>query len=533
MPHIYELSTELLSAVFMAVVDIDAISLADSLAFMTASKAGAEGILSLSHTSSRFRDQLLDTPQVWTVLPPLNIIPIPFLLVLLARSSGRTLSISFTESKALNASTWKIVIAIMPRIDRLCIEVEEGQFGNVTRSILTLSAPSLVHCLVTFHGSRNVCLNFDGSRYRKPFNGQAPRLQSLAFSGCYIPTRYCKFPRLSSLSLRHAGLAPIQQSSLSLNNGSLSNTHNRLLRRLVLWNCFATSQLERCRQIYQIELPVLEELVVGASALICDRLSRTLAFPDDCFCSVTVLLPLEITVRDAREAVAGVASFVHFGEQFEMARFILEESDAPSLHLQSSSRDLVATFDVSQRNASLNGGSHFLAQLITHLGSFTSPSITARDVFFFNMWDSIANIFGPHLGTVMTLDVVFSDDCIDTSLPLFLRPVFEAMTQTRTASFNPSPIYSNPLFSAVFMVTFPSLHSIVVYLDDEPNDCVQTGIHDIVESRLRCDWAVRDILFVLSPRLYDLHGFSSTQSLSLMIADSFSHLPGPIAISFV
>lgn len=522
---------EILSEIFESTMVVDR----DPYAHLSSILTSTRSVIRISHVNRRFREVSLTNPRLWTMLPPLNNIHPDFVAVFLARSRNLPIWISFTEGVTLPSDTsmWELILTGLSRCSVLCIEVDRGWNGHVAKCLLTIDAPNLRKCIITFTGTRNVCLNFDGVRFRRPFNGHAPLLESITFTGCYIPSQYCSFPRLSSLSVYHLGEGPMQQSSLSIHSRPFANSHSHLLRTLVLWNCFSVAQLEREVVSPRIILPLLEDLTVCAPSPMCTRLADLLEYPEECICRVNISFPSRISPSDAQQAAKGAASFIRDQESFRTVGIRISTAGDTALCLARSDRRMVymAFYFEDQDATACSDETEALLRLMNVNTALPCPSITPLDIVAFSLWEALSAIIRPRICSATRLHINFPEDPENGLFPLLLRSFLFGIPRTVLAAFSPICIFSNIHFSRLLLDVLPDLYRVLISIDDEPTKKVKAGVVNFVNDRLRENRGITEVYFVVSLSFSYEMGYSRLQSLSSMLGEM--DFPYSTSVSFL
>ncbi|KAJ3521037.1 hypothetical protein NMY22_g12486 [Coprinellus aureogranulatus] len=400
----------------------------------------------------------------------------------------------------------------MGRIGNLRIEVENPLEGTIAKFFLTLPLPSLTRCTVSFGGVRNVRLELDGTFYPYPFSHQAPKLQTLDFTNCYIPPELLRLPSLLNLSIQYYGAPEEQTSALSLEEFQVASPRFAHLRHLVIWNCFSQIGFLDGAEEDSIILPSLESLDVAVPLAVCEHLSRCLVYPIECTVTLDVILPATVTPSDAAIAARAGSSFVPKDIKFDVCKLVLSARDSPGIRLMRQNRRFIyLRFLMSGVKFSISTSDSFLIRAVNLL-SFLFPPLDPFDAFNFRLWDSLAFVLRHHLSTVSQLGATFGhEDHITSVTPMHALALFPQLHTVESISFHPPTVYANrPFFHATFN-TFPNLRRIVVKLsgnmDGRSLHQAKAAVGQFLNDRAGDNREVQTAVFVIHPDLARRYGF--------------------------
>ncbi|KAJ3527251.1 hypothetical protein NMY22_g9861 [Coprinellus aureogranulatus] len=435
---IVDLPSEILSYMFSSVVDIPF----RYPSFPSDSIAAARDLFNLTYVNTRFRDLVVHDPHLWTIMPLINGFSPRRLEIMLARSSPHPFSLAWLEREdfPLRASVWERIIHEKSRIGFLYVEVEESFFRRLSlETSLTSESPSLMHCIIAFHGHRN------------HFNLHSPTI--------------------SSLSVRSISPPSHDPSGMPLADGlRIWDSKFISLRSLKLVNCFFRTQLDNHSRDSKLELNLLETLILSVPYPICETLANLLVYPDECSCTITALFPPKIEVADARAAVVAIRSFVPKA-QFLCSHIAVEQSQ-PLLHLRrENGGDVTVLFDLVHAEVILRG-------------AIQSNLRTPRDQFYMGLWQALGSVLQERLKTVTEVHMAFPLG-FQSNTPQYLPRFLSFLTRVRTVSFSPPTICKSGPFLHVVGSAFPPLRSVLnrLAMEDGCTETIGDGIGEVGRHR--------------------------------------------------
>ncbi|RXW15760.1 hypothetical protein EST38_g10091 [Candolleomyces aberdarensis] len=436
------------------------------------SRSAALDILCATHVNSSLRKVALAFPSLWRKILFLNGVHVDFFRAILDRSHSLPLCLSMKEDESLSTDTqlWSLLINVVPRLGSIHFEVGESYPGTRTKFLLTLltvQAPVLEECSVSFLGQRAVRLNcFILDDASLPGGSRTPRLRRLELTNCFIPFDRCRLPQLSSITMRAINCEPV----VGCEGIFLSHPQFRHLRQLVLWNSIQLmSNLNSFSQ--PIELPVLETFALLASGAVCKQLATILHIPSQCERTVTLLFPSQrdCTLGDAKDAA--IAGSLFIAQDVAYTACALDMNDmAQSLKLSTHSCESKTRVYFIVNNSlrfERFGPVSSLLRAFANIPLYSWVSgfeTTPKDTFSFFLWEFLASACKKPLASPSLLNISFG---ASSAAPYIFSPLFDLMTRVEMiAPTIPQP-YANASFIHLIEspARFPQLQSLGVPLN--------------------------------------------------------------------
>ncbi|TEB26917.1 hypothetical protein FA13DRAFT_1712905 [Coprinellus micaceus] len=500
----------------------------------------------VSHVNSLFRETSIRNPLLWTTSPSLNL-PKHVLQVLIRRCALRPFCLSFMEDSATDPlSTWTVVANHVDRIQLLCLEIPEAIEGRNCMLLLWSKLPKLSqlrHCMVNFHGPRNVCLDM----LPNPFD-HVTHVDTLALSNCYITPHYTNFAVISSISIYYLGDPRPPEMSVAVYHYPLWSPQLKNLRRLVLWNCTETSLFPGSFRL-ELDLPLLEYLVLRAPFLLCEEISRTLNYPSRCALTLTSTFTGSYGAHDLGASAASIATFVRGGHTFSKCKIVVDRH-VPSIYLRGSAACRGATLRFDLRNLVLppptGGGvpeaagviSRFRAALIGNKVSICPKADrhppNPLSIFSQALLRQVVEALSLQVAEVSNLHVQLPADSEELGRPtlddlLGLMPQLHILCLDLPHTGAALPMAwttGNPL-------QLPKLHQVLVQLKHGAQVHSKRYLAEFLRLLVLYGSPIREVLFVVSPRIIDTMGYASPDGLRLLLADLGGDFPRAIGVEWV
>ncbi|TEB24356.1 hypothetical protein FA13DRAFT_1714676 [Coprinellus micaceus] len=470
-------------------------------------------LLNITHTSSRFRDIAVYEPKLWTMVPVISsAVHEDLFEAMLIRSVPLPFCLSFTEDATLpsedDTKSWMLAMDHARRLGYLNIEVADGFDGVRAKAILRRQFPALQGCIVRFRGLRNVRLD---SLTKPIFNGYAPRLRTLDLTNCFTsPGRRC-MPNISCVAIRNFSSIP---PSFSIDDPSRWRVHFKRLRTLVVWDCFPGSDLPG-HHPQKVEFPLLENLDITGPIGLCQRISDSFSYPDECRRTITVLLPQQARLTDAKAGVLAAVAFLPRGEVFEECIIHLDGC-LPSVRLGGPRCcAVVLRFRLRQVKVTLGTAMNLFCRA---MASFTlplsiSPTLDSFSVLSLRVWDTLASSLASRIDGVTSLRIAAPSD--DPSEPVYLLPLLAKMPKVSVLTIESPTLLATDsfLYLSVHHESLLELKKVIVRLEDVGwQEAMMSALANFLQCKLDRGSPIRELVFTVSPQLAQSLGHASADT---------------------
>ncbi|KAJ2912710.1 hypothetical protein MD484_g7707, partial [Candolleomyces efflorescens] len=526
--------TELIRAILTNVVECNTDLLIPSR------RAQAQDLLSITHVNSRLRLVALKDATLWSQVVYLNGIHEEFLQAILHRSASLPLALAFIEDDTLPYGPGlQSIVAQLPRLQYLHIDIPEQFEGGLAKLIISMAAPLLRHCVIRFHGDRNVCMN-QGVRL---FNGNAPVLESLDLLNCHLIPNHPSFD-LVVFSIRYLGPDPVETDAhpspfMSIRDFVEWQGHFRLTTGMILSNCIVPVESVVAVSLAEVQLPVLKSLLIGASPVVCEQLARILRYPDNCNVSLNILLPQgrPIFPDDVQGSVLAACLFVLPGEIFKRCWLVVRHESSSIRLLSKTGRFLALRFDFAFIEPGVPGvfkpvalcmqATNYVLSSIP--GNFT---LSAIGILFHALWSTLATRLAPTIAGVACLHLAFHHR--ETFLMVGLSTFLSTMPLVQIAIFETPGVWGDLKFLCiVFRNVFPELRTIGIRLRKDLITDAKFGLATFLKYRQCRGVSIKTVQFSLAASLTKSMGFARTDGIRAMLGDLTAGFPRDVAIEIL
>lgn len=453
-------------------------------------------VLTISHVNKLFRRLTIHTPSLWAWLPALNDMSESMLQTLLTRSHSRILRVAYTDDKyqPIPASMWDLLIGSGNRIGYLSIKVLGSHSGWDALTFLSLPAPSLRQCSVSFEDS-DVSLLYGTSI--SLFNGEAPKLQNLTLRNVTVRGfRFQDFPSLSTLTFTRAETR-IATDFIDFGAASLRGVQQlRMLRSLVLDNCLLSSSILNSDS--KIELGSLENLSISAIYKVCVGLAIRLVLPDDCTCKISFLFVEQSSLAFAGATGTAIRRFMRSGEMFTSIAIDFTEEIVHRIRLSREGRVL-----------------HFAFKFGGHMAESPTPHTLSSQC-----WRSISAVLIPHLQYGYHVQLALPDhrpsclhppSCLDSLVPGF--------QSVAILEVKPISAFNNSMLVYLLINQFPSLERLKISVTDYPRQEAISAIVAVLKWREILTSRALILSVSFSDDLLDSFGYAQLECVRLALSD--------------
>ncbi|KAJ2911829.1 hypothetical protein MD484_g8585, partial [Candolleomyces efflorescens] len=504
------------------------------------SRTQALNLLSITHTSSTFRQVALNNPLLWSFVPFMNGVHQDFFEAMLNRASTIPFHLHVVENVDLighpNHHVWNLVVKKRCNIGALSIHVFQGLPGTIAKWLLSLRAPELRECITIFHDAQPIALDLQGFNSGRLFGDYAPYLERLELVNCHLPVDHARFPKLSTVSIRNTTtINPAQQHTLMrLEDLHLWQPSFYLLENLILFTVFDTPHaLLDCRKL---DLPVLRSLMIVANTAVCYHLATILLYPATCDCCVTIQLPRgrKATRLDAEAAAAAAALFVTREDKYARC-WVVMQPRWHAIRFMKGTQLIILKFDFSSLEVT-PGPPLALHLMSSNIPLPRSTPYLSHDFFLGKIWGKLADILGDAgiLAGVTRLNLDFSP--MEIYGPVTAYPLLHGMHNVRCIGTVESPhAWVNPLlpWSLVRGNAFPLLHTLVVRVAEEkPDKVARVNLSTFLYNR-QLTYPLAKILFSVAPSFARELGYAFPDAIRICIHDIAYDFPNSVKLDYV
>lgn len=487
-------------------------------------------MVNISHVNGYLRQVALHTPTLWTSIPPLNTIGRDVFRTLLHRSRPHKFRVAYIEDGSIDAQMWGLLFNNRSRMEYLHGEVSKHSNGSNTLMLLTLDAPSLRQCCISFQ-DRYVHVPFEQTS--PLFQHNAPDLVSLTFRNATLSTpQYENFANLSHFMLLRDGLPA---RGLVVNGGnSLYGLQFCMIQSLVLENCHLSRSAFNSSD--ELIFEHLSHLRITATHQLCTLLAARLVYPDDCTCLITYIFPNDASLLYAEASGGAILAFILPDEKFTAVSVDLENPDEHGVVLVSAERALDFRFRFGQSHHPISSRTRRLLAAAVNLLtlSFVLPHpLTPTVILSCQVWDSVSIALNEHVDQTVHISVTFSDDplCIE---PSYIRPLVSKLPSAHCLTVEPISAFDNPLFLNWAAQTIPSLNCFAFTLTDYPDRKTLLAMLHLLESRQFRNFthAPMALSVRFSNAFIDQLGFSAQQSIQSIFSDIEGVIPASTIVKW-
>ncbi|KAJ3526941.1 hypothetical protein NMY22_g9970 [Coprinellus aureogranulatus] len=491
----------------------------------------AVDLLSITHTCSYFRSVALKSPYLWSLVVFLDH---PDLLdTILTRSQTFPITLSFLEGEQTHVppKSWNKLWSARGRIHSIRAHVAEGFSGAALRTILSLMSPNLEDLFVQFHGERHMPLKYI---YPAAPIVHVSRLRRVRLINCFIPSPHAAilFPGLthyrierSAVELRSLPLSPIPLDIFFRQPATF-----RSLRVLALIEAIRPCMFDSVPR-NAVDLPLLENLVVGGSAAVCKQMAMVLRLQPQCSRRVNISFKhyqQHAITEDAEEAGASAAAFID-PRWTPIACSLSFKAGDLCVRLSASSLSTWTadfTFSIPELEVrDTRGTVNFLQSLVSPAAGIFP--LSPRDTFFFRLCDHLARSLRKALGSATH---VLLDMDPGSSFPYIFNPYFWYMKTVRSVTVESFQLWANHCLPSSLYRHFAGLRQLTAVVDSEPEEWPMRNLADFVDM-------IKDELeivkFIVPRHTLDRFGYAVEEGIRSRIGTITKDFPLHIALQCV